>query len=262
MGFYGMAIGISTLVGFGLGGVIAARLGYKLLFYFGGALALLGAFLASLMPKEEAVTRTEAANSSSHDQGTIGELVRRRGLIASYCSIFAQYFSFGGVVALLPLYVKGLGMNAFHVGMLLATFAIVFVVLQFPSGAFSDRKGRKLPTIAGLCLGIIAIVLLPNFEVFAALVLIMAVYGAGYALLFPSIGALITDHTSPEERGKATGIFHALLTAGVALGAPAMGWIAELAGIELGLALSSVAMTLAAVVVFVALRASNTSKYH
>ena len=256
MGFYGMAIGMATLVGYGLGGVIASRLGYKVLFYFGCAILLLGAFLAFLMPREE--TRTEAANLPSHDHSTIGELLKRRGLIASYCSIFAQYFSFGGVVVLLPLYVKGLGMNSFHVGILLATFAIVFAVLQFPSGVLSDKKGRRLPIVAGLCLGVLTILLLPNFERFATLAIIMALYGAGYALLFPSLGALIVDHTTAEERGRATGIFHALLTAGVAVGAPVMGWVAGLVGVELGLALSAVAMAMAIVVVSAALMGHST----
>ncbi len=83
--------------------------------------------------------------SSQKGLKKVSELVRRRGLIASYCSIFALYFTFGGVVTLLPLYVKGLGMGAFHVGLLLAAFAIVFILLQFPSGFLSDKVGRKLP---------------------------------------------------------------------------------------------------------------------
>ena len=47
----------------------------------------------------------------------------------------------------------------------------------------------------------------------------------------------------------ATGIFHALLTAGVAIGAPTIGWLGGMVGVEMGLALSSGIMVLALVVV-------------
>lgn len=250
MGFYGMSLGAATLVGYGLSGTIADRLGYNFIFYFGAAMLLLGVLLAFMMPKAKAPAAT-VKTPLSQDLKKMGGLLRRRGLLTSYCSIFAQYFAFGGVVTLLPLYVKGLGMEAFHVAMLLVIFVVMFIILQFPGGTLADRVGRRMPATCGLCLIIVALVAMPNLETFTLLALIMALYGAAYALLFPSISALLVDHTAPAERGRATGIFHALLTAGVAVGAPVMGGVAQLAGIELGLALSSLAAAVALVIVWV-----------
>ena len=82
----------------------------------------------------------------------------------------------------------------------------------------------------------------------------MALYGIAYGMLFPSISALIADHTTPEERGLATGIFHALLTAGVAIGAPVMGWTGEAVGVQLGLVLTPSIMVLALAMSLRALR--------
>ena len=169
--------------------------------------------------------------------GGQGKQTPRKGLTIAYSSIFAQYFSFGGVVTLLPLYVKSLGMEAFHVGMLLATFAVMFILLQFPSGVLSDRTGRLIPTALGLLLGIVSLVALPFLSTFLLLLAAMVLYGTAYGLLFPSVSALVAERTVPEERGLATGIFHALLTAGVAIGAPVMGWVGEVWGVRLGLAL-------------------------
>ena len=86
---------------------------------------------------------------------------------------------------------------------------------------------------------------MPSVAIFPLLAVVMALYGTAYGILFPSISALVADHTIPEERGMATGIFHALLTAGVATGAPLMGWIGGMVGVELGLVLSSGIMALA-----------------
>ncbi len=254
MGFYGMSLATATLVGYGLSGVIASRLGYKTLFQFGAVMLTIGVMLSFLLPgnrkKLSLTAKTSHGEAFSKAKGLLG----RKGLTVSYCSIFAQYFAFGGVVTLLPLYVGSLGMEAFHVGMLLAIFAIMFIILQFPSGALSDKVGRLIPTTVGLGLTIVSLVILPSLGTFPLLAAIMALYGTAYGVLFPSISALIADHTIPEERGLATGLFHALLTAGVAIGAPIMGWVGEVVGIELGIALSASILVLALLVALTALR--------
>ncbi len=255
MAVYGISLATATLVGFGLSGIIVPRLGYQALFLFGTAILIIGALISLLLPRAKKKSSMATAKTSlSEDFGKAKDLLRRRGLIVAYCSIFAQYFSFGGVVTLLPLYARSLGMGMFHVGMLLATFAVMFIILQFPSGALSDKVGRLIPIGAGLSLGVVSLVILPSVVTFSLLAVAMALYGVAYGVIFPSISALVTDHTIPEERGMATGIFHALLTAGVAIGAPLMGWIGGMVGVELGLALSSVIMVLALLVALTAIK--------
>jgi len=73
-------------------------------------------------------------------------------------------------------------------------------------------------------------------------------------MLFPSISALVTDHTVPEERGMATGVFHALLTAGVAIGAPVIGYVGGVVGVEFGLMLSAGVIVLALVIALTAIK--------
>ena len=254
MGFYGMAIASATLVGYGLSGALASRLGYQAVFLFGAAMLIIGVMLSLWLPgsrQDSSVTKTSPGGLDKAK-----DLISRRGLHVAYCSIFAQYFAFGGVVTLLPLYIKSLGMGAFHVGMLLAVFAIMFIILQFPGGALSDRVGRLIPIALGLGLSIVSLVLLPSVVIFPLLAVATALYGTAYGILFPSISALVTDHTIPEERGLATGIFHALLTAGVAVGAPLMGWVGGMVGVELGLMLSSGIMVLALIIVLIAMKQS------
>ncbi|MFC1932251.1 MFS transporter [Chloroflexota bacterium] len=254
MGFYGMSIAAATLVGYGGGGVVASRLGYKALFLVGAVLLAIGAVLSLLLPGRKQEVSVAAKTSLGEVFRQVRGLLKRRGLTLSYCSIFAQYFTFGGVVTLLPIYVKNLGMEAFHVGMLLATFAIMFMVSQFPSGALSDKAGRLVPTIGGLCLGIVSLVMLPSLATLPLLAAAMALYGIAYGLLFPSISALVADHTLPEERGMATGLFHALLTAGVAVGAPIMGWVGEGVGVQMGLVVAPAIMVLALAVALTTFR--------
>jgi len=249
MGLYGISMGIATLVGFGLSGILASWLGYKSVFMSGAALLAIGAVLSLFLPGGRSQGNGDVKTSAVKGLEKAKDLFRRKGLVIAYCSIFAQFFTFGSVVTLLPLYVKILGMGASHVGVSLVAFAVMFIILQFPSGAISDKAGRLMPIVAGLSLGMISMVLLPLAKTFLLLVTVMALYGVAFGILFPSVSALVTDHTSPEERGLATGIFHALLTAGVATGAPIMGWVGGMVGVELGLKFSSGIMALALIVV-------------
>ena len=253
MGFYGISLAAATLVGYGLSGVLTSWLGYNAVFLLGALLLTIGIMLSFSLPGNRQ-KGSLAAKTTLGGINQIKDLLRRRGLTVSYCSIFAQYFTFGGVVTLLPLYARSLGMEALHVGMLLATFAITFIIVQFPSGALSDKVGRMIPTAAGLSLGIVSLVALPLLRVFPLLTMAMALYGIGYGMLFPSVSALVADHTLPEERGMATGVFHALLTAGVAVGAPIMGWVGGMVGVELGLALTSGIMVLALAITLILLK--------
>ena len=254
MSFYGISLAAATLVGYGLSGVLVSRLGYQTLFLFGVVVLAIGAALSFSLPDNKQKGSITAKTSPGEGASKVRDLLTRRGLTTAYCSIFAQYFTFGGVVTLLPLYMKGLGMEAFHIGMLLAIFAAMFLIIQLPSGTLSDRVGRLKPTAIGLSLGIVSLVLLPSLRIFPLLAAVMALYGIAYGMLFPSISALVADHTIPEERGMATGMFHALITAGVAVGAPVMGWAGGMVGIELGLALTSGIMVVALVIALTALR--------
>lgn len=243
MSIYGMSLAMTTLVGYGVSGVVTSRFGFGALFLLGAAVLGVAVLLSLLLPGNHKKRTQERSLPRASWAIRIGGLLRRRGLlVVAYSAIFAQYFSFGGVVTLLPLYVRGLGMGAFHVGMLLAIFAVMFIIIQFPSGSLSDRMGRRGPIIAGLALGMVSLVLLPAGTTFALLAAAMGLYGIAYGVLFPSISALVADYSRVEERGLATGLFHAVLTAGVALGAPVIGWIGGAAGLELGLRLSAVFM--------------------
>jgi predicted MFS family arabinose efflux permease len=82
----------------------------------------------------------------------------------------------------------------------------------------------------------------------------MALYGIAFGMLFPSVSALVADYSLPEERGMASGLFHALLTAGVAVGAIAVGWVEEIVGIKQGLLSSLGVLVLALAVALTALR--------
>ncbi len=53
----------------------------------------------------------------------------------------------------------------------------------------------------------------------------MMIYGIGFAILFPSINALLVENTTDDNRGKAFGLFYAFFSLGVVAGSFTVGAI-------------------------------------
>lgn len=236
MGRYGAAIALASLIGYGGGGALASRFGFNTVFYLGGVMLLAGLLLALVLPKR--FSQTPGIASSDRQMRSIWSLLFDRDLLFPYGAILAQYISFGCIVAILPVRMAGLGLGALHVGMFLATVSAVFMLWQLAAGHLADRFGRLRPASVGLGIVVICLVLLSLPSQFPALVAIATLFGVGFGMVFPSICAMVADHAPAEDHGRAMGLFHALLTAGVAIGAPAGGVLSAQFGIEATLVLT------------------------
>jgi MFS family permease len=261
MSYYGIAIAAATLAGHGAGGALVTHMGYHFLFYSGVALLFIGVILAFCLPSYGSNAGTSPPKTIRIHLNELLSLFKRDNLSVSYCAIFAQYFSFGGVVALLPLHAASLHLEAVHVGILLIIFSVMFIFVQFLAGGISDRTGRLKPTAIALSLICIALILMPFTTGFTTLAITMALYGTGYGILFPAISALLIDKATEDEYGRVTGLFHALITAGVAIGAPVAGWIAAASNLKTGLMMTPIVVVFALGLTFVRLNHSRTDVY-
>jgi MFS family permease len=258
MSYYGIAIATSTLIGYGVGGTVVSKFGFNPLFYTGAGIVLIGVIISYFLPKMKKQDHNEYKVVQSSIKDTLKTALRGKAAI-SYLAVFAQYFSFGGVVTLLPLYIKGFNLDAFYVGILLAIFSLTFIVTQLLGGNLSDRIGRLIPIASGLGLASISLILLPFANLLATLAVIMGLYGISYGLLFPSISALLADSVSSEQYGVATGIFHALITLGVAVGAPLIGVIGEHTSVRTGLILIFIIFIPVLIITLIRLRRERKS---
>ena len=224
MGTYGIAMGLAPLIGMMICAMVMRHnpTGFNMVFYAGSALLLIGVILSSLLPKTEVKGKTEGRI----DFKKIGSVSRRKANVSSYVAIFSLWFVFGGIALVLPGYMKGLGMEPFHVSMVMVAITAATVAFMYPAGVLSDKIGRKIPAVAGLILLLIGVNLIPVVKSFNGLIAVGALSGIGMGTVIPSILATITDNTERGERGTAMGMFNALLTLGVAVGAPLIGVLA------------------------------------
>ena len=126
---------------------------------------------------------------------------------------------------------------------------------SYPAGLLSDKVGRKIPSVMGLAMLVISINLIPVVTGFGQLIGLGILQGMGMGCILPPVLALISDNTEKGERGTAMGIFHALLTLGVAVGAPVTGVLAGEVGTSLAMHLSTLIPMAAMIVVLVLVEA-------
>ncbi len=243
MGIYGMAIAAAHMVGYPLSGVVAINWGYSAVFYVASGLLFIGALAAVSLPGYK-FDRCRQYGRPATSFGHVFSLVKRPGLRVAYITIIALYFSFGGLITLLPFHLSEYGYSAMHMGILLGIFSVFFILFQVPIGRLGDRIGRFKPAALGLLISFIALLFLPFLNNIVLMAAAMAFFGISFGMIFPSASSLIIDFSSEEERGICSGVYHAFLTVGVALGAPLAGGVGQWLGVQAGL------LACAAVIIF------------
>jgi MFS family permease len=123
---------------------------------------------------------------------------------------------------------------------LFAGFTLVYALVSYPIGVWSDRFG-KLPFIASgwLILAIVEYGFSRDPSLAGALVL-FACYGLFYALTEGSGRAFISDLVQPGARGTAFGIFYTLTGVAVIAGGYGLGKIWDKAAPETAFAVAAV----------------------
>jgi MFS family permease len=84
--------------------------------------------------------------------------------------------------------------NAFNITVLLATYSIVKIIFEIPSGAFADRFGRKNTVILGEILRAVAFVFLILRRDFTDFFLFYLLFGFRSTLRSGALGALMYDN--------------------------------------------------------------------
>jgi len=134
---------------------------------------------------------------------------------------------------LFPLLLHGRGLSVVQIGWVTGVYGLVWGASQLWTGPLSDAIGRKAPIVAGLWvlgIGVVAAVLATGTT---GLVLAAAVMGTGMALLYPTLIAAVADISHPNWRSSALGTYRYWRDTGYAIGAVALGIVAQLgSGVE------------------------------
>jgi MFS family permease len=245
----GLAMGLNEAAGYGAlaltafaTGLIAERWGLRPApFLLGLAYAGLGLGLSAFLVREtrghatfEAADRatTDASGGARSFREVFGlTTLREPALSAASQAGLVNNLNDGLAWGLLPIFYATAGLSVGEIGLLAGTYPAVWCMGQLLTGGLSDRIGRKGLIVTGMLLQAGALAVIATSIGLAPWLVGAALLGAGTAMVYPTLLAVIGDVAHPVWRASAVGVYRLWRDLGFAIGAVLAGVIADRFGI-------------------------------
>jgi MFS family permease len=225
-------------------GFIAARAGLRPEpFFLGMAVVGVGLGLSTLAVREtHGHARLEAAthvgsSPEAHAGLSTKEVfwltsLREKALSAASQAGLVNNLNDGLAWGLFPLFFARAGLSVSRIGLLAALYPAVWGLGQLGTGALSDRIGRKWLIAAGMWLQAVAIGVIAAVHGFWPWAAGAVLLGAGTAMVYPTLLAVIGDVAHPNWRARSVGVYRLWRDGGFAIGALVAGIVADAFGLE------------------------------
>ena len=223
MALSGAVVGLAAIIGPAFGGIVTGTIGIRWVFITIGILMIVTAPLVFfILPNTHAKMSRRIDNKETGK--SVLDLLKVMPLFYAYLGSFCLMFSQGVLAYMLPLKIESLRYGSEVSGMLLSVFAMTAILIfVLPTNRLYDRFAYEYTMTLGLAVLGVSLLLLGTAVSLTYMFLIMMLYGVGFALIFPTINALIVYYTTSLERGKAFGLFYAFFSLGVVAGSTVTG---------------------------------------
>ncbi len=231
MGIVGTGLALGIGLGAPIGGFVG-DLGHLYPLYFASASFFVASALALVLVEDVPIrTRPESIFSA------LRVISRDREVLPPFLFGFAERFSAGYLVFLLPLYLAyEFGAEPSERGLYLAAFLLPFAVFQYPFGKLSDKHGRRTMLIIGGLSYAVMLGLLGYVGKTGMLALMLSA-GSVAAMLLPASLGLLGDLAPKGEHATFMGGFNSMGSLGFAIAPPLATVLADSLGYPAALAL-------------------------
>ncbi|WP_149359488.1 MFS transporter [Lolliginicoccus suaedae] len=270
----GLAMGLNEAAGYGavavsslLAGYLAEQHGLRPapfllgLAYIAIALMLSGFFVRETrghahLEAQGHVRRSDGIHDHLHAELTDRQIamqtsLKEPALSSASLAGLVNNLNFGLSWGLFPLLFATADLTISQIGLLFALYPGVWGAGQLVTGALSDRVGRKHLITVGMGTQAVALALIAASSGFAGWAAGAVLLGAGTAMVYPTLLAVIGDVAHPVWRGRAVGVYRVWRDLGYAFGAIIGGVAADLMGLHAAVWVAAVVSAATAVAVSV-----------
>jgi MFS family permease len=137
-----------------------------------------------------------------------------------------QYYAYGALEFFLAGYLPEVAhLDKFLTGIIVTSIIGVAIFARPYMGRVSDKIGRRIPIVLGCIVSGLPLLAIPFVADFWIILLLVMVYGFGFATVTASTPALISDLTPKELVGTSMGFLDTIMDVGQTLGPIISGFI-------------------------------------
>ena len=193
-------------------------------------------------------------------QGWQKVVSNRSAVLVSFIQA-SQYYVFGAFEFFIVGYIIGVArLDALFAGIILTAQVGTLIVARPIFGVLSDKKGRRIPIIAGSILNGLLLLIVPLTVQFPLLLLIAVGYGLGFAMVVSSTSPLMSEISPTGLVGASMGFLCTSMDIGQTLGPVISGVILSTAMQFTGLFVSLSLLLFISAIIF-ALQNRKNSKF-
>lgn len=155
----------------------------------------------------------------------LGDFLRNRRLLGTSLVEMATYFAYGVLETYLPLYLSGLGVPAYQIGVVFA-LQILSIALTKPFfGKLADRIDRRVQILTGILLLAAATATIPLVTGIAAITLVSVLFGLAVSVSTVATGSYVAEVVKTENIGASVGGLSSIMDIGHSSGPFIAGFI-------------------------------------
>ncbi|TAL09206.1 MAG: MFS transporter [Nitrospirae bacterium] len=235
-GSYTAATQAGAMLGPVLGGWLVVSAGFPAAFATAGILGTIAVLLFLLMRLPPQIPRVA---SGSGPGAVLREMARGARTVVGNVRVVvtsvtdgARQVANGALMAFLPIYVVGIGMDAAQAGVLFGVQSVTSFFSRPTMGWASDRIGRRPLILLGLVVCAASLAAIPFTRPFGWLMVLSALFGFGEAIVNASAAALVADLSELKTLGSAMGMQGTIMDIGHASGPILAGLLIGALGFE------------------------------
>ncbi|MGQ4647882.1 MFS transporter [Lyngbya aestuarii] len=256
IGYMSLVTPIGLGLGPALGGFLLVETNYPTLFLVSGGLGLLG-MLCACQVKENKRSEVDSQGNSQPSWKNFWQLLSSPRLRIPALVLLLAGLSFGAISTFVALFIRETGVD-FNPGLYFSAAAVFNFMARFFIGRASDRFGRGVFISGSLVFYGLAMFLLAHAQSPQGFLLASIAQGIGAGTLLPMMIALISDRSSPNERGRVFSVSISGFDLGIALAGPIFGSLADLLGYR-GIFSITIGLIVLALMIFITQCSKNFS---
>jgi MFS family permease len=232
-GIYNAIKGAGYVIAPALGGFLAHRYGFTMIFVVSAAVGIVALLLSLSLPGD----RGEGAELADDDDDISLKqfflIFKAPRLVPVYTVIVINMFLVGILFGFLPVYLYAIGYTPLQSGTIVSIATLSYLLVQPLAGFLADRVAVRTTVLIGLLLAALAIITV-TFTTGVPLIITVMLAGIGIGTVWTNSDTLVSTLAQQSQLGASIGAAQSFKEFGDMIGPLLIGLLTQFFGVRIG----------------------------